>query len=306
MPDLPELFDDGSLRDGCSTAYLGCRDHWTKRDARAALERAWTRCGHLCPERPGQFIDQFRRDFHARAWELWLMSVFSDAGLALERPPPRGPDIVFRLAMGARCWVEAVVPRPGEGPDAVFQRPPGPWCGALYPESNILLRYRSAIEEKLRKIDAYRRDGVVAAGDICIIAVYQGAILDSDLHDHEIPAVARAVLGIGETVLVVTPYSEDPPRVEVPQRESIKKANDAVVTTTTFLESRSSSVAGLLFVNQAVWNLPWSAAEALGVLHNPMATEPLPVGALPCQCELWVESGVLRHRGRCADYGVYS
>lgn len=306
MPTLPALFDDGSLSEGCSEAYLACRDHRTKRETRVALEDAWARCAHLCPERPSQFVDQFRRDFHARAWELWLLSVLSDSGASMEQSPARGPDVCLRLLSGARCWIEAVVPRSGDGDDAVVQRPPGPWCGALYPESKLLLRYRSAIEEKLRKIDGYRNDGVVAPEDICLIAVYQGAILDSDLHDHELPAIVRAVLPIGETVMIVPLYSDEPPHVEIPRRESIRKANEAEVSTTVFLEARAACVAGLLFVDQAIWNLPWKAVAALGIVHNPLATVPLPRGVIPSRCELWVEDEVLRHRGRCAEYGVYA
>ena len=114
------------------------------------------------------------------------------------------------------------------------------------------------------------------------------------------------MLPIGETVLVVKPYSDEAPHVEVPRRDCIKKANSAEVSTTVFLEPRSACVAGLLFVSQAVWNLRWKAEEALRILHNPVAAAPLPRGTIPGRCELWLENGVLQHRGRCARFGVYA
>ncbi len=212
----------------------------------------------------------------------------------------------MRLPSGLRCWIEAVVPRPGDGDDAVFQRPPGPWCGALYPAAKAILRYRSALEDKLAKIEGYIKDGIVTDDDAVLIAVCQGAILDSDLHDNEVPLLAKAVLPIGETVVVVTPYSKSPHRIEVPRRDAVVKASGASVSTTLFLEPRSASISGLVFVGESVWNLPWAAGEVLGMRHNPMARTPLPKAILPLRCELWVEGETLRHTGRCARVGVYS
>ncbi len=96
-------------------AYIGTRDHVTKAHAREALEKAWLTYGHLCPEKPEQFIEQLRQDFHARSGELFLLSVFGDAGLNLVRPPPKGPDIKILLPGNRACWIEAVVPTPAKG-----------------------------------------------------------------------------------------------------------------------------------------------------------------------------------------------
>jgi hypothetical protein len=212
--NLPRLFDDDPTGD---EGYRACRDHMTKADVRVALEAAWTRVWHLCPEGPEQFVRQLRRDFQARAWELFLTTVLVDAGLMLEPTRGTGPDIRVRLNSGKTCWIEATTPTPGTGDNAVFQRPTGPWAGALYKEDWLLLRYRSALEEKLKKFAGYRAAGIVGAEDVCLIAISQGAILDSDLHDHETPAIARAVFPIGETVLKIVPYSEQPPTVSLRQ-----------------------------------------------------------------------------------------
>lgn len=294
----------GPADEGTCDAYRACRDHGTKADARAFLEHAWNRLGHLVGDRQQHFLAEFRSNFHAKSWELYLLDVLSAASCVIEPGKPEGPDICATVG-GKRVWIEAVVPTPGapESPDRVFQRPSGPWAGALYPEAALLVRYRSVLEEKLKKIDRYLAKGVIATTDAVLIAVNQGAILDSDLHDAEVPAIVKAVFPIGETVMVVTPYSAEAPRVEIPPRFSVTKKKGAEVSTTLFLEPRSAAVSGVLFASQVVWNLQKAAENDLSLVHNPQAKTPLPLRSLPLKCELWVEDEELRHEGKWSGLG---
>lgn len=52
------------------------------------------------------------------------------------------------------------------------------------------------LEEKLRKIDGYAAAGIIAPRDVVLVALNCGAIADSDLHDVELPLLARAVFPI--------------------------------------------------------------------------------------------------------------
>ena len=204
-----------------------------------------------------------------------------------------------------RVWIEAVVPTPGapESPDRVFQRHRGPGGGSLYTEASLLVRYRSVLEDKLAKIDGYIKKGIVARDDVVVVAINQGSIVDSDLHDVEVPALVKAVFPIGETIMVVTPYSAEPPRVEIPARFGVKKKNGAEVSTMLFLESRSAAVSGILFASQVIWNLRNTAERDLGLVHNPSATAPLPRRSLPLRRELWVEDNELRRDGKWSSFG---
>lgn len=306
VPQRPRLFDDSSQEDGDDPAYLACRNHQLKREVREALEDVWQRHGGLCAESPEQFLRQFRRDFHARAWELWLIGAFSAKGFTLERPPQHGPDVCLRLPTGRRCWIEATSPGPGVGPDAVFQRPPGRWHGSLYSEESLILRYRQALEEKLGKLDEYCRLGIISRADIALIAVYQGKILDSDMHDFEIPLLVKSVFPIGRSGMAITPYSSEPPRPIVLPRDSVTKRNGSTVLTNLFLDERSAVVSGILAVSSAIWNLRWSPEDVLNLLHNPLGSNPMPRSTLPLRCEMWVEGELLRHRGRCGQYGPFA
>jgi hypothetical protein len=252
------LFDSEARPDD-SEAYLACRNHALKSCVRAGLEDTWARYGHLCPEAPAQFIPAFRREFHARAWELFLIRVLEDAGLSLERPPPHGPDICFRLASGLRCWIEAVVPGPGTGANAVFQRDPArPYVGGLgghRSASSLLLRYCSILEDKRKKLDKYRSAGIVAFSDASMIAVYQGGILDAHVHDAELPALAKVVFGFGDPVWHVPIDSDEPPHVEVHAQTEVPKATGQQVSTTFFLDSETTFISGILFAREDIWNL---------------------------------------------------
>jgi hypothetical protein len=295
---MDELFGSGD--DGAGEGFLACRDHQTKAGAREYLERAWQRVGHLVGDRRQHFLTEFRSNFYAKSWELYLLAVVSDAGWVIEPGKHEGPDICASVR-GKRVWIEAVVPTPGApgSPDRVPQRPPG-YSGVLhlYSEASLLLRYRSVLEEKLKKVDSYMSKGLIAGDDAVLVAVNQGAIEDSDLHDLEVPALVKALLPIGETVMVVTPYSMEPPRIEIPPRFAVTKKSGAEVSTTLFLEPRSASVSGVLFASQLVWNLRKSTAKDLGLVHNPRAAAPLPRRALPLRCELWVEDDELRREGK--------
>jgi len=293
---MVQLF--GSGEDGASEGFLACRDHATKAGEREYLERAWQRVGHLVGDRRQHFLKEFRSNFYAKSWELYLLAVLSDAGCAIEPGKPEGPDICASIG-GRRVWIEAVVPTPGapQSADRVPQRPSG-HRGVLhlYPEASLLLRYRSVLEEKLSKVDSYVNMGLIADDDSVLVAVNHGAIEDSDLHDLEVPAMVKAVFPMGEPVLVVVPYSKERPRVEIPPRFAITKKSGAEVSTTLFLEPRSGSVSGVLFASQLVWNLRKSAEKDLRLVHNPHAAAPFPRGAFPLRCEFWVEEGELRRQ----------
>lgn len=306
MGALSSLFDT-IVAKPCAD-FVACRDHEFKRDCRAALDDAWRRHRVICPE-GDEFVRHFQLEFHQRSWELWLMSVLSASGLRLEPPPSEGPDILVRQPTGPKLWIEAVVPTPGaeNTPDRVWQRPPGdagPFKGPRC--EHVALRYLSAIRDKLAKLSKYRERGIVGEDDACLVAVGQGAILDGDLCDLEVPLMVRAVFGIGSPLLVVPFYGEGEPYSKTPPMPTVAKASGAAVPATGFLDGSASGLAGVLFAQHAVWNLDWNANRSLRIVHNPTATVPLGRGTVSAYCEMWVEDGFLHHSGCCSRFGFYS
>jgi len=147
--ELPPLFERPP-QGADHELYAAYRSHGNKTGARRALSRIWTSLGHLVPEAPEQFVSEFRRDFPARAWELFVLGYLKRAGAVLHRSPSTGPDFCATLDGVGRFWVECVVPRHGEGADAVPRRAPGQRSGSLPPTSLVALRYANAITGKIR------------------------------------------------------------------------------------------------------------------------------------------------------------
>lgn len=298
----PSLFDDRRL-DSDHPWYVACRDR-KNGGIRRSLSRIWNRRGDMIPEDPKQFVTEFRRDFPARTWELFVLDYLARSGARLERSPRAGPDFCATLPGVGRFWVECVVPRHGSGQDGVPERTEQR-SGSLGPSTPVALRYTNAISTKIKKLRDYRAKRIIGADEPVLIALNQGGIELSDLHDTEVPLVVRVLFGIGEPVMRVDPY-EHTSRVEVPPMDTVKKRSGEDVTTTIFLNESSAAVSGLLFARRSISNLFPIKGKRLYLAHNPMAALSFARGALPLRGEVWVDDEQLAHSGVVSDYGWLS
>ena len=242
-------------------------------------------------DREGDVVSRFRREFHSVAWELYLRSVFLDAGLSLHRTSAEGPDLCIEID-GRRVFVEAVTVGPGTGANRIQHwRDDGAKAGALYPIEGLLLRIRSALDDKLAQIRRWQQSGVLAPDAPVIVALNHGLIVDSDLHDEDgVPAFVKAVLPLGELAILIDPYRPDASSDEIRMhREHVRTAKGAPVSTRLFLEPESAPLSGLLVARQLVWNLRWQAERDLLLLHNWRPTSAFAHGALPVRTEMWLE-----------------
>jgi hypothetical protein len=266
----------------------------------------WNAHGHLLPEDADQFVDQFRRDFPARSWELYILGWLARSGSTIERAPDKGPDFCATHPCIGRFWIECVVPTIGHGANRVWQRSPDVrvWNGP--PDEPIELRYTAAIQAKIAKIAKYRAERIVATTEPVIIAMNQGAILDSDLNDVELPLAMKILYGVGGTVMTVE-IGTGATNIEVRHRTEIQNTSGAPVSTFIFGEQASEVVAGVLLARQNVFNLYWGRRRKLIMGHNPLAASSIPIGALPFRGELWVDDQRnLVHRGVVSSYGRFS
>lgn len=143
--------------------YLSLRDDPRFQEQRQYFEGLWQR---YKPYADANFGGEIARQFHSRFWEMYLACTLMDQEHDLIRTRG-GPDICIKNGDGP-IWVEATAPSRGEGPDAlpepeirVGSRP----MAIRIPENDIILRFRSALEGKLRKYLEYRRKGKIACGE---------------------------------------------------------------------------------------------------------------------------------------------
>lgn len=198
------------------------------------------------------------------------------------------------------------MPTPGRGPNEVWQRPDNVsvWSGP--PDEPLALRYTSAVQEKTRKITSYRTRNIVAPTEPVIIAMNQGAIRDSDLHDVELPLAMKVLYGVGDTVLRVDPYAHTP-EVEIRHRMEIQNSSGVPASAAIFAEPTSAVIAGVMLARTNIFNLFWGRRRKLLMAHNPNATAAVPVGALAWRGEVWVgDDHRLLHRGVVSPYGAFA
>jgi hypothetical protein len=258
----------------------------------------------LLPENAERFVAEFRRDFHARSWELYILRWLARSGSTVIKAPGHGPDFCAEHPEFGRFWIECVIPTVGKDANRVWQRTTErTWNGP--PDGPIQLRYTSAIQGKIAKIAAYRAKGLVAANEPALIAMNQGAILDSDLNDLELPLAFRVLYGVGDIVMRI---ETDTGRtsLEVQPQSAISNARGTPISTMVFAEQSSHVVAGLILARASTINLFDHRRRLLLLAHNPLASTAVSVGLLPMRGELWVEGGHLVHRGVVSPYGRFS
>ena len=177
----------------------------------------------------------------------------------------------------------------------------------MYPEDKLHLRYTSALEEKYRKLKGYRDEGIVSPADALVIAVFQGGILDADLHDVTLPSIAKVLFGLGEEYLEVNPYSNRAPKPGIKRRLHIEKSNKANVPAAFFHDPKTEIVSAVL-QGDTFMRSEWAAKDSLTMIHRQGASVRIPLEALPARCEMWVDpsTDLLEFKGRCARHGFYS
>lgn len=130
------------------------------------------------PSSDPHFLEDAKKHFHHRTWELYLWHVLKQHGFDPQKSGSVGPDFYF-MSGEERTWVEAVAPGRGIGPDAVpklrtFNEMLEAGEEAIaqqVPEEVIILRFTQAIRYKLMKYAEYRSKGIVRSDDRFIIAI---------------------------------------------------------------------------------------------------------------------------------------
>lgn len=208
--------------------------------------------------------------------------------------PAEGPDFCVEHE-GRRIWIEVITPTPANVPEA-WLAPPG---GAVrdFPHEAILLRWTAAVKEKAEKLlgndrglRGYLAAGVVAQDDAYVIAVnprllrgYDGAF---DCIDgiSQFPFAVEATFAVGPLQVRINRETLEASEPEHQRRMLIPKPRGEAVPADTFLDQRFAPIS-------AIWAIDADEGTLLGkvprsaVVHNPLATNPVPTGLLLAQDE---------------------
>ncbi len=188
-----------------------------------------------------------------------------------------GPDFCVDC-QGRTIWIEATVPSP-EGIPADWLMPPrkGEIRVKTKPDQPRVLRCTSAIDAKQKKFTEYRAKGIIGANDCAVIAVNICRLSDWDVDGNgisQLPLVMEAVFPIGPLGVPITHEGKiDGPAQHI-SRFAVKKLNGSEIQTANFLDPRFANVSAVVQGHQKDM---FEKDLVLSTVHNPLASNPLPI-----------------------------
>lgn len=276
----------------CEPDYEAVRDLDRNLDARNFVESLWLK---YYPYADSHFLSDARQHFQQRFWEMYLGGTLLERGFTLDVGGKKGPEFSTDIS-GHKCWFEAIAPNPGSGPDAVPARILDPSVVSSVPEDKIILRLRHAIREKDRKYRKYCNEDVVASDEAYVIAINSKLIREHGFPDScdGIPFIVKAVLPFGNLAIEIDEQGQFGDSFYT-YRDSITKQNEAKVSTNIFFDEDEtySGISAVLYSNASPISHPALCGDDFKLVHNPLATNPIPHGSLQLGCEYWVQNGEL-------------
>lgn len=211
----------------------------------------------------------------------------------------RGPDICIKDG-DADLWIEAVAPEKGDGQDAVPEMAISSG-GLLVPEKEIILRFRSAIEDKYKKYQEYSSKGMLKDKDPYIIAVNGGRVPFAFLDDEEdeVPLVIKALFPCGDPQAIVNRETLKIIRLQYEYRSNIIKKSGCPVSTNIFLDKKYNGISAVLFSSVDAVNRSEILGDDFIIVHNHIAMNPIQLGYINIDKEYWIDSDrndILRKR----------
>jgi hypothetical protein len=208
-----------------------------------------------------------------------------------DRPRSAGKGVPDLLTTNPRIWIEAVMPHPGTGPDALSE--PALGKVSTVPLEGIVLRILTALQEKALRLRHYLEDGTISASDATVIAV-SGGRLPFRFNEYPIPSIVRAVCAVGSLVLNLDLPTKRRAETRVEFRDHVRKKSNASVSTNLFLQRESAQISGVLYSPADCVNYPGRPGTEFILVHNPNATVPLTNDWLPSGHQWWIEGDHLR------------
>lgn len=244
--------------------------------------------------------------------EVFIANELAQNGLAPTRKKD-GPDFLVKDE-GRRIWIEVICPEPKGVPDSWLSRTMG--TVVSLPHAEILLRWTSAIKEKLEKLagkpglprTGYLAKGVVEPTDAYVIAV-NGRLLRDVFPQIEgisqYPFAVEATLAVGPLAVQIHRETLETLSSGLQHRPMLPKPNGSPVPSDTFFDPRYAPVSGVWAVDFDV-NVLFGSRQPSILVHNHAATNCVPASLLPVQSEYAAtvsqdEYTVVRKDGRLVE-----
>lgn len=242
------------------------------------------------------FAARIKHEFASRYSELYFCMTFKKRlGLNVAHPSDAGPDFYLQ---DLNCWAEVVTLSNGER-DNLNSIPPIQYVVTDHPRNQIILRITSSFTDKAKKISEYIKRGIIQASQGIIICISGGWI--EAVHRIPIypvgsfPEAVNALLPIGDMALVMNSKDMRIARSTFAFRDTVPKHSKdkgtEAIKTDYFIDPAYAYISGVIYSYANVTDpigLPNLGSDFF-VIHNPLATNRLPVGSIKCGVEYKVE-----------------
>lgn len=254
------------------------------------IEQLWKECASFVdPDARKRAV----RDVYPVFWELQLAHSLIHAGKhlvprrELQYRNNAGPDF---FARDPNVWIEATAVRSGVGPDALQEAE----LGKIYDHDydGLILRLRSAVEEKARKIRTYVERGIIRSSDATVIAISTAALPNRYRFTCGLPPeIVRSVYPTGDPVLEISRDTLTIVDRYFAYRDAVKKKIGADVSTDIFLQPEFAHISAVLCSESDWVNRSDPPGADFTVVHNHSANVPLPDGWWSLGIEYWWRPG---------------
>lgn len=249
------------------------------------------------------FLEEFKRQFTQRSWELYLGAVILNHGFRLGKNIGKGADFELQDQDGSRlAWIEAIAVTPGRGADRVPDMEYGSVVNV--PVDQISLRIISALKKKHDKYLSDLKKSLLRPEDPYVIAIDRS---ECGIGDPVIPQILKVLFGIGDLALRVSVGGKrtgEPVSFWMAQSALIKR-NGEMIRMSFFEDPKHAGISAVIYTKDHVINSPRSPrdiGENFIVVHNPNAKNPLPIGFFPFGEEYVAEKGEIK---KTKEHGNY-
>ncbi len=260
----------------CDRDYEAVRDLPQAGDCKCFVEELWR---DYQPYSDSHFLSDAMNHFHQRFWEMYLCVTMRQRGFDIEKNGNEGPEFSI-IIDGKKFWFEAIAPGAGMTDDRVPEIDLGE--PSSVPVEKLLMRYTAALSEKLRKYQSYRVKGIISENDGYIVAINSNKIPHA-YFGSILPYHVQAFLPFGDFTVAINPKTHEKVDEYFQYRGEVKKSNDSLVSTQPFLDPTYCGISAVIHSifdvagytrGQARWG------DDFDILHNPLATNPLPSNVL--------------------------
>lgn len=289
--------------------YLSRRfaDNVEVRDCLIGLYRQYREWGLKDGKFDQDFTDGTDEHFYAYTWEMVLARHLLKCGLEISSAD-EGPDFKVKHK-DKTIWIEAICPAPMGLPEQWLNVPsPGEHRVLTVPHEAMLLRWTSALKEKKEKLTGrvttnrvtgeeivkpgYLRNGIVGEQDPYVIAVsacrlgHGKELLHTGI--SQFPFAVEAAFPVGPIEIVIDRMTMEQVDQRHSHRATIRKPNGADVPTDSFLNPAYSGVSAILGTPAGI-NAACGDRYPVALVHNPLASNKLPIGVLCADAEYVAE-----------------